>query len=134
MSMGHAFAIKTQAGSMQTYEIRETDAAGNDVRVIGRVTLDTDNPTGLTRTSRPFEVLYAAKANQQEVASPRNHLVTRLRWGTPNDLRRLLPHTFGFNLYRVREAVAISHIRFVAGRPRQAFELNLHYVRSGNAP
>lgn len=108
MSMGHAFAIKTQAGSMQTYEIRETDAAGNDVRVIGRVTLDTDNPTGLTRTSRPFEVLYAAKANQQEVASPRNHLVTRLRWGTPNDLRRLLPHTFGFNLYRVREAVAIS--------------------------
>jgi hypothetical protein len=108
MSMGHAFSIKTNAGSVQTYEVRETDTAGNDLRVIGRVTLDADNPTGLTRTSRPFEVFYAPKTGQQEVTSPRNHLVTRMRWGTPNDLRRLLPHSFGFNLYRVREAVAIS--------------------------
>ena len=108
MSMGHAFSIKTEAGAVQTYEIRETDATGNDLRVIGRVTLDADNPTALTRTSRPFEVFYSPKAAQQEVTSPRNHLVTRLRWGTPNDLRRLLPHSFGFNLYRVREAVAIS--------------------------
>ena len=122
MSMGHGFAIKTNPGSVQTYEVRQTDAAGNDIRVIGRVTLDADNPTSLTSTSRPFEVFYVPpglEINEEElteeeleeelkkkVNSPRNHLVTRLRWGTPDELRRLLPHSFGFNLYRVREDVA----------------------------
>ncbi|MEO0588903.1 MAG: hypothetical protein AAF078_14845, partial [Planctomycetota bacterium] len=31
-----------------TYELRELDAAGNDFRVVGRVTLDANNPTTLT--------------------------------------------------------------------------------------
>ncbi|MCH2061294.1 MAG: hypothetical protein MK183_11765, partial [Verrucomicrobiales bacterium] len=124
MSMGHGFAIKTNAGSIQTYEVRQTDTAGNDTRVIGRVTLDADNPTNLTETSRPFEVFYAPpglEVNEEELSeeeleeelkkkvnSPRNHLVTRLRWGTPNELRRMLPHSFGFNLYRVKEDTAIN--------------------------
>jgi len=108
LALGHGFAIKTDAASVQTYEVREVNAAGTDVRVIGRVTLDAANPTTLTRPSRPYEVFYTPNAPQHEAASARDHLVTRQRWGIPNDLRRLLPHTFGFNLYRVREDVAIG--------------------------
>jgi len=108
MALGHGFSIKVDGASVHTYEVREVDAGGNDVRVVGRVTLDAANPTELTRTSRPFGVVTPPKAEQQEVASAQNHLVTRQRWGIPDDLRRLFPHTFGFNLYRVREQVAIN--------------------------
>lgn len=108
MALGHGFSIKTTAGSVQTYEVREVDAGGNDLRVVGRVTLDAANPPVLPRTSRPFEIFFPAKAAHQEVASPRNHLVTRQRWGIPDDLRRQFPHTFGFNLYRVKESAAAA--------------------------
>lgn len=109
MALGHGFSIKVDPASLQTYEVREVDAGGADLRVVGRVTLDAANPTALVRTSRPFEIFHAPKAAMQEVASARDHLVTRLRWGMPDPLRRLFPHTFGFNLYRVRQAVAIAN-------------------------
>lgn len=108
LTLGHGFAIKTTATSIQTYEVREINAAGTDLRVIGRVTLDAANPTQLTRTSRPFQIYHPAISDHQETASPKDHLVVRVRWGTPDDLRRLLPHAFGYNLYRVKEATAVS--------------------------
>lgn len=108
LTLGHGFAIKTTASSIQTYEVREINAVGDDLRVIGRVTLDAANPTQLTRTSRPFQIYHPATPEHQETASPKDHLMTRLRWGTPPNLRRLIPHTFGYNLYRVEEATAVS--------------------------
>ncbi len=108
MALGHGFSIKAKAGAVQTYEVREIDTGGNDLRVIGRVTLDPAKPIVLNRTSRPFEIFFPAKASHQEVVSPRNHLVTRQRWGIPDNLRRQFPHTFGFNLYRVKESAVAA--------------------------
>jgi len=108
MALGHGFAIKT-ANSIFTYEVRLVDASGNDIRVIGRVTLDPANPTMLVPTSRPFPVPHQPKLAQQEVTSPLDHLVARLRWGMSDAHRRLFPHTFGYNLYRVQESVALAH-------------------------
>tara|TARA_B110000908_G_scaffold172773_1_gene243047 strand:- start:25332 stop:28787 length:3456 start_codon:yes stop_codon:yes gene_type:complete len=108
LTLGHGFTAKTTANSIETYEVREINTVGTDLRVIGRVTLDAANPTQLTRTSRPFQIYYPAKAEHQEAASPKDHLMTRLRWGTPPSLRRLIPHSFGYNLYRVKEATAVS--------------------------
>jgi len=107
MALGHGFAIKS-ANSTFTYEVRLVDAVGNDLRVIGRVTLDPAHPTMLTPTSRPFPVPHPPKYAQQEVASPLDHLVARLRWGMSDAHRRLFPHTFGYNLYRVKESVALA--------------------------
>ncbi len=108
MALGHGFAVKAATNSLDTYEVREVDALGVDLRVIGRVTLKEAAPTSLVATSRPYEVLHLPKASHQEVASPMDHLVTRLRWGMPTAHRRLLPHIFGYNLYRVKETEAAN--------------------------
>jgi hypothetical protein len=107
MAIGLGFAIKANDPSVTTYEIREVDAGDNDLRVIGRVTLDTNNPQMLLPPGRPHLLPHRFNASaQQVVASPKDHLTVRLRWATPNGLRLLLPHVYGFNLYRVPEANA----------------------------
>ena len=106
MSMGHGYVINAEDAGVFTYEIRETDTVGTNTRVIGRVTLDPDQPLELQRPSRPYQVFYEPDTNN--IPSARDHLVAKLRWGTPKSLRRMLPHTFGYNVYRVTEAKAIE--------------------------
>jgi len=106
MSMGHSYAVNAKAQGAYTYEVREINAQGKSLRVIGRVTLDPEQTIELERPSRPYQVFY--EPNEAERTSARDHLVARMRWGMPDELRRLLPHTFGFNLYRVTEAKAIE--------------------------
>lgn len=109
MCLGHGFAIKVANDSLHTYEVREVDAGGNDLQVVGRATLNAAAPLILPSPGRPFAVLHETPgAAAQVVASPMDHLACRFRWSVPVNLRRLIPHTFGFNLYRVKESVAIN--------------------------
>ncbi|MFT4548413.1 MAG: hypothetical protein ACI9UA_002439 [Pseudoalteromonas tetraodonis] len=109
ISIGSAFAIKVPAGSVHTYEVRELDGGGNDARVIGRVTLDANNPLALTAPGPPVAVQHPTPApSAQVVRSAKDHLACRFRWATPDPLRRLVPHTFGYNLYRVKEDFAVN--------------------------
>lgn len=109
IAMGHAFAIKVSPTSLQTYEVREIDGGGNDVRVIGRVTLDAANPLVLAEPGPVVPVPHATPdARTQLLHSGKDHLACRFRWGMPNPLRRLVPHTFGYNLYRVKKDIALA--------------------------
>ncbi len=109
ISMGHAFAIKVTPNSLHTYEVREIDGPGNDLRVIGRVTLDAANPLMLARPGRPVAVPHPAPDPRTQLRhSGKDHLACRFRWGMPVALRRLVPHTFGYDLYRVKKDVAVS--------------------------
>ncbi|ADE55158.1 hypothetical protein [Coraliomargarita akajimensis] len=101
MCLGLGFAIEVQPASLVTYEIREIDGSNTDIRVIGRVTLDADNPQFLLPPDPPRQVFHVNDPNLQNNASPKDHLNVLTRWGTPEDLRILLPHTYGFNLYRI---------------------------------
>lgn len=104
MAIGLGWAIETPPASVTTYEVREIDLADADLRVIGRVTLDAANPQALVAPGRPFQLPHPVAPELQLVASAKDHLTVRLRWGTPNPLRALLPHTYGYNLYRVPKA------------------------------
>src|ERR1017187_9989575 len=93
---GLAFAEKIAATT--TYEIREvnpgTGAAGD---VLGRVTVTPGAPVVLPAPGYPFQVTTNA---------PSDHLRIRLRWGTPDALRRLSLLQFGFDVWRIPLAAA----------------------------
>lgn len=81
-----------------TYELRDFDpVAGVDRAVLGRVTIRPGNPLVLPRPGLPIDV---------PTNSPKADLLARLRWPTPDPLRRLAPAQMGFNVYRVPKAVA----------------------------
>lgn len=101
MSIGHAFAIKVDSGSLSTYEIREIDGNGADLRVVGRVTLNQAKPHQLVAPGRPHPNPHAVNSKLQLAASAKDHLNVRLRWSMSDELRTQIPHTYGFNLYRV---------------------------------
>ena len=107
MALGHGFSIPVSAG-VHTFEIREVDAADNDLRVVGRVTLDTAAPVVPGAPAAPFPVSHPVAPADYHTVSPKDHLNVRLRWGIPPDLREDMPHTFGFDIFRVKESVAES--------------------------
>lgn len=101
MAMGHGFAIEVPGTSTRTYEVREIGANNTDLRVIGRVTLRASAPFTLPPPGRPFPNPHPVDPDLQLVASPKDHLNVRLRWGMSDALRNALPQAYGFNLYRV---------------------------------
>lgn len=105
MSLGHAYQIPVDPG-VHTFEIREIDLADGDIRVVGRVTVDTANPVLLAAPASPVRVLHSVDPDSGHTVSPKDHLNARFRWGVPGTLRERLPHTFGFDLFRVRKDVA----------------------------
>ena len=105
MALGHAFAIEMPADAVHTFEIRELDAGDATVRVIGRVEVNAGKPRFAPAPGPPVQVLYPV-LQQKYVHSPKEHLNARLRWGQEDALRREMAATFGFDLYRVPEAVA----------------------------
>lgn len=106
-ALGHAFAVNIPAG-IRTYEIREIDNAANDIRVIGRVTLDPANPATPSAPSPPIQIFHEVAEGSQYPVNPKDHLNARFRWGIGDDLRNQLPLTFGFDLYRVDKSTAES--------------------------
>ncbi|MFT6181804.1 MAG: hypothetical protein ACJAQT_002691 [Akkermansiaceae bacterium] len=101
MSMGHGFAIEVPSASTKTYEVREIGIGNTDIRAIGRVSLNASAPYSLPPSGRPFPNPHPVDPALQLVASAKDHLNVRLRWGMSNTLRLALPKAYGFNLYRV---------------------------------
>lgn len=79
-----------------TYEVRELDRAAVGA-VVGRVILDPANVPVLPAPGRPVQVTTNDRSD---------HLVIRLRWGIPLDLRQVSPLGYGYNVWRVPKAVA----------------------------
>lgn len=93
---GHAFSEVIDA--VTTYEIRELDPLGGTAgNVVGRVTLVPNAPVVLPAPGQPFQVV----SNQMS-----DHLLIRLRWGTPAALQRLSVLNVGFNLWRIPRGLA----------------------------
>src|SRR6185312_862468 len=93
---GHAFS--EQIATTTTYEVREINAAtGSADYVVGRVTLVPGAAVVLPAPGQPFQVM---------TNSPSDHLLIRLRWGSPPELRRLAPLQFGYNVWRIPKAAA----------------------------
>ena len=91
-----------------TYELREFDPiAGVDRAVLGRVTIRPGSPLVLPAPG----VLVDVPTN-----SPKADLLARLRWSTPDALRRLNPAQMGFNVYRIPSAVA-QNLGFLTNTP-----------------
>lgn len=95
---GQGFA-EPMAG-LTTYEVRELNPIGGAVGdVIGRVTITPGAPVILPAPGTPFHVA---------TNHPDDHLVIKLRWGTPDTLRRLSLLSYGFNVWRIPRATAES--------------------------
>ncbi|MBI5384443.1 MAG: hypothetical protein HZA90_07115 [Verrucomicrobia bacterium] len=99
LCLGMADAQMVTPG-VTTFEIRNFDPAANrDVAVVGRVTVDTANPTVLPRPGPP--VLVPETTAQGDIN-------LKFRWGTPDALRRLGLLQFGYNLWRVQKNYAVA--------------------------
>ncbi len=97
MALGFADAQLIPAGRT-TFEIRAFDpAASADLAVIGRVTVEAGNPTVLPPPGPPVLV---------PEPSAMGDLNIKLRWGTPDNVRRLGLMQFGYDLYRMNKAYA----------------------------
>jgi hypothetical protein len=92
MCLGRAFAC-VMPQTLMTYEVREYDVATNtDIAVIGRVTLDVNQPVVLARPGVPVQV---------PISKAEDDLNIRLRWATPDALRVLGPQVQGYAVYRM---------------------------------
>ncbi|MEZ5385269.1 MAG: hypothetical protein R3F13_07130 [Prosthecobacter sp.] len=101
MSLGQALADRLPAPGVFTYELREFNALSNqDIRVLGRVTVDTAAGVTLPAPGQPAEVI-PADAKIRE-----GHLAAMLRWATPEALRDRSTMLAGYNVYRVEKAFA----------------------------
>lgn len=95
--LGYAHAEVIPAGKT-TFEIREYDkTTGRDLGVVGRVTVTAGAPVALPA---PGPVVQVPETD------PRGDLNVKLRWATPDALRRLTLLNHGFNVYRVTKAHA----------------------------
>ncbi|MFM2220721.1 MAG: hypothetical protein RLZZ553_469 [Verrucomicrobiota bacterium] len=106
-ALGHGFSLRITSG-VRTFEIREINLSDNDVRVVGRVTLDTASPVVPAAPAAPVQIFHPVKTGSQYTINAKDHLNARLRWGVGTALRGHMPHTFGFDVFRVKRAVAES--------------------------
>lgn len=96
LALGVAYADVLPA--LTTYEVRLFDpATESDLGVIGRVTLQPGAPLVLPPPGAPVEV---------PDPSPRGDINVKLRWATPDALRRVGFLQYGFNVWRVTRAYA----------------------------
>lgn len=106
-ALGHAFSIPISTAGVRTFEVREIDLSDNDIRVVGRVELNPAAPFVAPQPGPPVQVRFPRVQTKYE-ESPKNNLNARFRWGVSNTLRRAMPETFGFDLFRVREDCAVA--------------------------
>jgi hypothetical protein len=99
LALGMAWT-EVMSASVVTYEIREHDpATGQDITVLGRLTLNTAIAPILPAPGVPVQL-------PEDRA--RADLTAAVRWASPDPLRRLAPLQHGFNLYRVDGGLAVS--------------------------
>jgi hypothetical protein len=121
---GRAFTEPISA--VTTYELRELHpVTGVPGDVVGRVTVVPGVPVVLPAPGRPFQVT---------TNLPADHLLIRLRWGTPPELRRLALLGYGFNLWRIPRAAAEAANFHVT--PPTVAQLHTHpgFTRANPAP
>ncbi|MCC5789737.1 MAG: hypothetical protein JJT75_08880, partial [Opitutales bacterium] len=106
MTLGHAYTVPMPY-PVSTFEIRLLNPAGVPIRVVGRVTLDVNNPPQLPPPGPPVQVLHNTQIGHA-VTSAKDHLVARMRWSMDDDLRRELPAANGYDIFRIPEATADS--------------------------
>lgn len=93
LCLGLAWTGPMPTGATMTYELREFDSVTNsDLAVIGRVTLTGGAPVALPAAGNPVQ-LPDTTAN--------GDLSIKVRWATPDALRRRVFLHQGFNVYRV---------------------------------
>jgi hypothetical protein len=96
LALGVAYADVLPAQT--TFEVRLFDpVTENDLGVIGRVTLVPGAPVVLPAPGAPVEV---------PDTTPKGDINVKLRWATPDPLRRLGLLQYGFNVWRVTKAYA----------------------------
>ena len=99
-ALGVAHAEPIPPGT-NTFELRLWNPALNqDTAVIGRVSVVAGTPTMLPAPGQPVEV---RETNQM---SAKGDLNIKLRWATPDPLRRITLLQYGFNVYRMTKAFA----------------------------
>lgn len=111
MGIGRAMAVRLPAGGWHTFELRDRGAGGVDGAVLGRVSLDAGAPVVLPA---PFSLA------EQVEQSPKGNMNVRLRWATPDALRRESLLNFGFAVHRMTAAYAVQHGYDQAAPPRTA--------------
>jgi hypothetical protein len=98
LGWAHAAQIPGPVGTPATFELRAFDpVADRDLSVIGRVTVRAGQPVVLPAPGAPVEV---------HDLSPKGDINAKMRWSTPDALRRLSMLQHGFNLYRVPAILA----------------------------
>ncbi|HZO84848.1 MAG TPA: hypothetical protein VFC26_06520, partial [Verrucomicrobiae bacterium] len=101
LGLGHAERIEGPLGAKTTFEVRSYDKTNDtDIAVIARVTVTAGVPLALPAPGRPVEV---------PDVSAKGDLNVKLRWATPDSLRRVTIASHGFNLYRMAEAFAVAN-------------------------
>lgn len=101
LCLGTAHAELIAGVGRTTFEIREYDLPkAQDIAVIGRVTVTANAPILLSAPGRPVPV------PEFPVDSAKGHLNVKLRWATPDELRRLSLLNYGFNVYRMTRIFA----------------------------
>lgn len=120
LCLGRAFT-EVIAG-ITTYELRELNPAnGSPGDVIGRVTVVPGAPVILPAPGKPFQVV---------TNDPVDHLKVRLRWGTPDSLRRLTVLNSGFDVWRIgRDAAEAANFHITPPTTAQLFN-NPNFVRA----
>jgi len=107
MAIGQGFACKIPTSGFSTFEVRDHGTG----EIIGRLVLEAGNPVVLPAPGPIARV---------PETSPMGNLNIRLRWDIPADLKRLSLLQFGYNLYRVEKASAISWWGGTAAPPSTA--------------
>ena len=121
---GQAFA--EQITTNTTYEVRDVSlATGVAGDVLGRVTITPGAPVVLPAPGFPFQVV---------TNDPSDHLRIRLRWGTPDSLRRLSLLQFGFNVWRIPTNAAIAGGFNVTPPTPAQLKSNPNFLRFNPAP
>jgi hypothetical protein len=101
LCLGYAGAEPIPGIGLTTFEIREFDRAqGQDLAVLGRVTVDPAASTLLPAPGAPVQV---------PESSSKGDLNVKLRWAYPDPLKRLTLLHYGYNLYRMTRAYAEAH-------------------------
>ncbi|MEN3942718.1 hypothetical protein WJU23_15565 [Prosthecobacter sp. SYSU 5D2] len=106
MALGQALPDRLPGPGEYKYELREYDvAAAQDMRVLGRVTVNTAAGVSLPAPGQPYVMVLPDERVKE------GHLSVHLRWGTPNPLRELALKHSGFRIYRVDREYAENAAR-----------------------
>ena len=119
-------AFSEQITTTTTYEVRDVNlATGIAGDVLGRVTITPGAPVVLPAPGFPFQVVTNAPSDDRRI---------RLRWGTPDALRRLGLMQYGFNVWRIPAAAAIVGGFNVTPPTPAQLAANPNFLRMNTAP